>query len=216
MLFRRKRARRVFEITEEPEPVWKEPKEEEEGARSPGLEDIKRALSKIGRTQFKANLMLESSRDALAKKLDTLGASLTAKMEEIASDGTVNLDLVKELLPIADGLEEGIRQIEHMAVDDPGYRGLAEGFQIVWGRLVHLLEKWNILPINSVGQRFDPHLHVAVAVEDRSDVPGNTILSEQRKGYRRGSRVIRYAEVVVAKPETQKNVDFPAKTEEKV
>ncbi|MFQ6054024.1 MAG: nucleotide exchange factor GrpE [Candidatus Bathyarchaeia archaeon] len=40
---------------------------------------------------------------------------------------------------------------------------------------------------------------MAVGVERISEVPENIITEEQRKGYKRGNQVIRYAEVVVAK-----------------
>src|SRR3989442_11481927 len=46
---------------------------------------------------------------------------------------------------------------------------------------------------------FDPHVHVAVQTEIRDDVAPQTVIRVLRQGYRQHQRVLRYAEVVVAR-----------------
>jgi molecular chaperone GrpE len=53
--------------------------------------------------------------------------------------------------------------------------------------------------IGAVGDRFDPERHEAIGVQSTADVPDHTILAVERAGYAIGDRVIRPAQVVVAR-----------------
>ena len=98
---------------------------------------------------------------------------------------------------MVDGLEEGIHAIRQLNDDNRLVSALAEGFLIVQERLLGILKKWDVTPIESVGQPFVPHLHQAVDTVNAVEVPENAIVEEQRRGYLRGNEVLRYAEVVV-------------------
>ncbi len=76
------------------------------------------------------------------------------------------------------------------------------GLTLVSERLTALLAAEEIKPIEALHQPFDPRLHVAVESAARSDVAPDTVVRVLRQGYRRHDRVIRYAEVVVARPPT--------------
>lgn len=73
------------------------------------------------------------------------------------------------------------------------------GLELVSDRFAALLAKEEILPIDALHQPFDPRVHVAVETEERRDVEPNTVVRVLRKGYRQQQRVLRYAEVVVAR-----------------
>lgn len=73
------------------------------------------------------------------------------------------------------------------------------GLELVSDRFAALLAKEEIQPIEALHQPFDPRLHVAVETEERRDVEPNTVVRVLRKGYRQQQRVLRYAEVVVAR-----------------
>jgi molecular chaperone GrpE len=66
-------------------------------------------------------------------------------------------------------------------------------------RFIALMAQEGIQPIQALKQPFDPRLHVVVQSEQRSDFPPNTIVREVRRGFRQANRVLRYAEVVVAR-----------------
>lgn len=78
--------------------------------------------------------------------------------------------------------------------------GWLRGLALVRDRFVTLMAQEGIQPIQAMRQQFDPNLHVAVLSEARTDVPPDTIVREVRKGFRQGRRVLRYAEVVIARP----------------
>lgn len=77
------------------------------------------------------------------------------------------------------------------------------GLELVSDRFAALLAKEEIHPIEALHQPFDPRLHVAVESEERRDVEPNTVVRVLRKGYRQQQRVLRYAEVVVARAPKQ-------------
>lgn len=77
-----------------------------------------------------------------------------------------------------------------------------QGLSLVRDRFVSLLAGEGIQPIDALHQPFDPHLHVAVETEVRTDVPPDTVVHVARQGYRQHNRILRYAEVVVARPPT--------------
>jgi molecular chaperone GrpE (heat shock protein) len=74
-----------------------------------------------------------------------------------------------------------------------------QGLELVRERFLSLLASEGIQPIPALGQPFDPRLHVAMETELRSDVSSGVIVKVLRKGYRQQDRVLRYAEVVVAR-----------------
>ncbi len=73
------------------------------------------------------------------------------------------------------------------------------GLTLVSERLTALLAGEEIKPIDALHQPFDPQLHVAVESTTTADFAPNTVIRVLRQGYRRRDRVIRYAEVVVAR-----------------
>jgi molecular chaperone GrpE len=85
----------------------------------------------------------------------------------------------------------------------PGDEAIAawlEGLEFVRDRLLDVLSAEGVRPIETDGETFDPHLHVAVEATPASDEqPAGSIAQETRRGYRIGDAVLRYAEVVVAR-----------------
>jgi len=56
-----------------------------------------------------------------------------------------------------------------------------------------------VTPIPTLGQPFVPHYHVAVATDTTGHVQEGIIVGEDRRGYAAGDKVLRFAEVVVAR-----------------
>ena len=74
-----------------------------------------------------------------------------------------------------------------------------QGLALVQQRFVALLATEDIQEIDALHRRFDPRLHVAVDTAVRDDAAPNQIVAVARKGYRQRERILRYAEVVVAR-----------------
>ncbi|MBN1877421.1 MAG: nucleotide exchange factor GrpE [Anaerolineae bacterium] len=80
------------------------------------------------------------------------------------------------------------------------------GLRLVRERLLAILEAGGVMPIPTIGYNFDPYQHVAVATTDTvnknmpAPAPG-IIVAEERRGYRTAAGVLRYADVIVYRPQ---------------
>jgi len=74
------------------------------------------------------------------------------------------------------------------------------GLELVRDRFVALLSVEEIQVIDALHKPFDPRLHVAMDTQTRADVAPNQVVAVLRKGYRQRQRILRYAEVIVARP----------------
>jgi len=87
-----------------------------------------------------------------------------------------------------------------MAVWQEAYAAWLKGLELVRERLLETLAREGVEPLEAIGQPFDPHCHVALdTVPAQGDVLPGAVVSELRRGYAVGDRVLRYAEVVVAR-----------------
>jgi molecular chaperone GrpE len=107
--------------------------------------------------------------------------------------------IFREILATVDNLERAIAQGEAEGVDDErALSSLLEGVQLTLKSLVSTLEKFEVTPIDSVGEAFDPTNHEALTMEPSDTVPVNVILNEFEKGYQYKDRLLRAAKVIVS------------------
>ena len=84
------------------------------------------------------------------------------------------------------------------AADNATLENFRSGVELTLKQLNSVFEKFRIVEINPVGQKFDPHQHQAInAVE--SDAEPNTVVQVFQKGYLLNDRIVRPAMVSVAK-----------------
>jgi molecular chaperone GrpE len=102
--------------------------------------------------------------------------------------------LLKDFLPVADNLE---RALDHAEEHD--LRQVIEGVRLVQKMLNDALGKHGIVAFSAVGQPFDPNVHEAL-MQEESDRPAGTVISEMARGYKLHERLVRPAAVVVARP----------------
>jgi molecular chaperone GrpE (heat shock protein) len=74
-----------------------------------------------------------------------------------------------------------------------------QGLLLLRERFLAVLAGEGIEVMAALHTPFDPHVHVAVQTEIRDDVAPQTVIRVLRQGYRQHQRVLRYAEVVVAR-----------------
>lgn len=78
--------------------------------------------------------------------------------------------------------------------------GMGVGF--IEKQFAEVLKRFGIEEIETVGKEFDPNLHEAVEEEMNEDLPMDQIVREVESGYKKGSRIIKPAKVVVSKQDT--------------
>lgn len=110
---------------------------------------------------------------------------------------------VKEVLPIIDTLELGLKTIPQAERDsDPKYAKLADGFEkVLTGQLKSVFNRFGISEINPINEQFDENKHEALAVVPKPDTDPETVIDVAQKGYELNGRLIRPAKVVVTPPE---------------
>lgn len=112
--------------------------------------------------------------------------------------------IVRELLPIVDSLDHALVAVDKQA--DP--QAVIKGVHLIYRQLLGLLDQEGVKRIPTVGERFDPHLHEAVAQVDAKDgQPDGMIVEEVQVGYTMHGKVVRPAMVKVAKRQTSGNLD---------
>jgi len=107
--------------------------------------------------------------------------------------------IFRELLPVVDNLERAIDQgVVDGADSEKNLAALLEGVQLTLKSLVGTLEKFEVKPIESIGEPFDPNIQEALTMEASETVPANHVVSEFEKGYHYKDRLLRAARVIVS------------------
>jgi molecular chaperone GrpE (heat shock protein) len=110
--------------------------------------------------------------------------------------------LLLEILAAIDGFERVFRAVQAKESEVTKQMKIWLGnFRTIRRLLDNILDAHGVTPIVNVDQGFDPQWHKAVeTVADPSRTDG-TIVEELRKGYLRGTSILRKSEVVVVKNE---------------
>ncbi|HJB48560.1 MAG TPA: nucleotide exchange factor GrpE [Candidatus Olsenella excrementigallinarum] len=104
--------------------------------------------------------------------------------------------LVTNLLPVIDDIE---RAIEHAGAteDDVQLKQFVDGVSAVHAKMLGVLAKEGVEPIDPAGEAFDPLAHQAVGRVEDAEAFDETVAQVYQKGYRMGDKVIRTAMVTV-------------------
>ena len=107
-------------------------------------------------------------------------------------------NLAKQMLPVLDNLHRAMDPLDRTnAEKSVDFQQFYDGIALVHQQVNEVLAEMGVQPIATVGETFDPNFHEAVATEERSDMPDNTVSGEMLRGYRIGNRVIRHSMVKV-------------------
>ncbi|HEU4599525.1 MAG TPA: nucleotide exchange factor GrpE [Solirubrobacterales bacterium] len=99
--------------------------------------------------------------------------------------------LLRDWLEVVDSIDRAL------ALDQGAE--LREGLRAVLEQMQSVLKRHGAERIDAEGQPFDPTLHEAVSTVPSAEAEPNTVLHVARGGWRLGDRVLRPAQVVVAK-----------------
>lgn len=102
--------------------------------------------------------------------------------------------VVKRYLPIVDDLQRAMKDRPN---ENEG-AAWAEGIDLIYRKLMSILEAEGITPIEAEGQMFDPNLHEAVVQTESEEHESGIVIEVLQTGYQMGDRVLRPAMVRVA------------------
>lgn len=116
--------------------------------------------------------------------------------ERLAEKERAAEGLVTNLLPVIDDIE---RAIEHAGVadGDTQFQQFVDGVSAVHAKMLGVLAKEGVEPVDPAGEAFDPLAHQAVGRVEDKDAYDETVAQVYQKGYRMGEKVIRTAMVTV-------------------
>jgi len=106
-----------------------------------------------------------------------------------------NGGLLTQLLPVIDDLQLALANLPTDLAQHPWPQGVG----MIGQKLGHILKNQGLEQIGTEGDRFDPHVHEAVAYEEHPVYDEGQVASVYRVGYRLNDRVLRPAQVVVAR-----------------
>ena len=105
-----------------------------------------------------------------------------------------NEQLLKELLPVVDNLERAIKSSREGGSSDV----LIQGVDLTLKQLTGALTRFHVVPVETVGQPFDPATHQAVTSVASETVPEQHVVDEFQRGYLLHDRILRAAMVSVS------------------
>jgi molecular chaperone GrpE len=74
-----------------------------------------------------------------------------------------------------------------------------QGVELIHRRVLELLSRRGVTPVDAVGTDFDPNLHQAVATAQAGEHRDGEVVEQFGRGYRMGERLLRPAMVKVAR-----------------
>ena len=101
------------------------------------------------------------------------------------------MDLVRDMLPVLDDFDRALKV-------EAGNAEYSKGVEMIYQRMYEALKKVGLEPIETAGQKFDPHLHQAVERVETKDAADGTILGEFQRGYNFKGKLLRPSMVRVA------------------
>jgi len=107
---------------------------------------------------------------------------------------TANERLLKQLIEIIDNFERALSDESAQG----GVEAYRQGVELIYGQLVELMTRENVVVIEAIGKPFDPNYHEALMQQASDEYDEGTVCGELQKGYRIGNRVLRHSRVIVS------------------
>ena len=165
------------------------------------------------------------SKETLADAEAAAMELLQAELETLRKESAANLDLAKrsqaelanaqarmsrdldvsrkfalesfarELLSVIDGIDKSVEAL----TKGGGSPAVVEAVSLIEREMMRVLSKFGVAPIDTKGRKFDPAFHEALTVVESAAHEPQAIVTEMRRGWLMHDRVLRPAQVAVAR-----------------
>jgi molecular chaperone GrpE len=163
-----------------------------EAPDAPPTDDLDALKAEIAEIEQKAD---EYKRLAQRSQADFINYRRRMEEERAQQARDAGLSVLQRLLPILDDFERAMSN----ASEAERTSGWGQGVSLVERNLRGLLAAEGVEVIDADGADFDPRLHEALGSAPSADVAEGHVLHVVRQGYRKGDRVLRPTQVIVAK-----------------
>ena len=163
-------------------------KEKEENSQEPQEETVetKLAKSEAEAADLKDRLLRQMA------EFDNYRKRTMKEKAEIILNGSAGV--VTDILPVIDDLERAIAN----SAKSEDYNALKEGVELIYNKLMHILEQKGLQKISPKNEPFDTDFHEAIAMipAPSEDLKGK-VLDCAIDGYKLNDKVLRHAKVAV-------------------
>ena len=179
---------------EEAQPVTAEPTATPETSQAEQalVEELDELRDELARTRAQAEEYLDGWQRARA---EFANYKKRVEREQAQVYQTAAGSVIKRFLGVLDDLERALKNRPQTG-DGAVW---SEGIELVYRKLVSILESEGVKPMEIAGQMFDPNLHEAIISEDSDQHESGQIIEALQQGYLLGDKVLRPARVRVAK-----------------
>jgi len=125
------------------------------------------------------------------------------KKTQLEIENGINNKLSQFMIEFLTIYDDFVRAKEAFSKDE----GNIEGLDSILKNMNLLLKKNHVIPIESLGEIFDPNLHEAISIISDPELDDNTITKEIRKGYISHNKVIRPTLVEISKKQGETKND---------
>jgi molecular chaperone GrpE len=135
----------------------------------------------------------DEAKASLERETSEMRTRLMRSLEDRSKQSQISF--LTTLLPVLDNLNLAVAASE----TDPSIEKLREGVVGTARSFERALTDVGVIPIASVGEKFDPELHEAVDMVPADAEKDGVIIAEYSRGYRFGERLLRPARVQVGR-----------------
>ncbi len=162
----------------------------------PVNDEAEKRIQQLEAELEKSQMEEQKLRDQLLRKMAEFeNFKRRTEKEFIDNIQSASRELIEELLPVLDDFERTISHAEKENPDSP----VLKGVQLVYKNMLNTLTKRGLEPLQVVGNEFNPDEHNALMQVDSDEYESGTVVDEHLKGYKLNDKVIRHAQVLVAK-----------------
>jgi len=162
-----------------------------DGAQPASADDLETLRAELAEIEQKAD---EYLRLAQRTQADFINYRRRVEDERAQQAREANVAYIQRLLPVLDDFERALANASPEELDS----NWGKGIQLVERNLSGLLAADDVQRIAAEGAEFDPREHEALGSQPSADVPEGHVLHVVRQGYRKGERILRPAQVIVA------------------
>ncbi len=154
----------------------------------------------ISKQEYDALKVRGEERDAFSDKYFRAQAEFENIRKRLEKDKAefvkyANEGFVIELLPIIDNLEIAEKHIK----EAKDFKAVQDGVDMIQLQIQSFLKGIGLERLNTVGGKFDPHMHEPIETVEAPDKEDGTIVAELKPGYKFNGRLLRPVAVKIVK-----------------
>jgi molecular chaperone GrpE len=148
------------------------------------------------RCQAQQNEIAALTDRVLRARAELANVQKRAQREAVSYRAYATADVLRDVLGVLDMLDMSLQAAREGVSDS---QALLKGVEMTRDQLEKVLLDRGAKRIETEGCAFDPHVHEAVSAVEVPNTEANAVIQEIRRGYRLKERVLRAAQVIVAK-----------------